>query len=625
MQSRLIFLSFSFFLLNTAFSQSTDSLKVLAKEAAGETKLKHYQKIALRYYGKEQYDSAAKYFDLMAEYALKVGELEMAGQGFNNVGGISSTLGNFKGAINSYERSIETFIANGDSVSLAVAYTNLGLAYKGMNVYERAFENLFDAARTFESLDSLRYLASSYSAIGNIHRDLGDEQRSHDYLIKSLQLRKEISDTSGIAASLHNLGIWSFEFGNTAEAIELLNEALLFKEWSGSRLPLASTLAQLGDIYLSLDNPEQAKRYYLESLSIRKEFDDVDGIATVSNQLARLSFGLEDYSQALNLAKDALDNSSAGSFMEEQANALTLLKELYTQSKDYQKAVEASTELLRVKESILNQEKARSLMELEVKFEVYQKDREIASQKFEVSSLTAKSHRLLWMASTLGLIVAIIGLLLILTRKVAKERRLAKERVERLLSELNHRTKNHLQTQSALIRQQMLKLKDEPTKDLIKDIDNQIRAINLIHQSLYTSTEDSLERINLSSYIQNIVENLMISFGMTRNQIKLDLNLDDVDIDVHKALPVGLILNESVTNAFKHGFTNSLNKKLSVHLYRGTDKEIILTIADNGEGFDARSINTERGGLKIMKSLTEDLRGKIQFLKKGGGSVRLEF
>lgn len=625
MQSRLIFLSFTFFLFNTAFSQSTDSLKIMAKEAVGQMKLKHYQKIALRYYGKEQYDSAPKYFDLMAEYALKIGELEMAGQGFNNAGGISSTLGDFKGAIKSYERSIETFRANGDSVSLAVAYTNLGLAYKGMNVYEQAFENLFEAARTFENLDSLSYLASSYSAIGNIHRDLGDEQRSYDYLTKSLRLRKEISDTSGIAASLHNLGIWSFEFGNTAEAIKLLNEALSFKKQSGSRLPIASTLAQLGDIYLSLNDTEQARRYYLESLGIRNEFDDVDGVATVSNQLARLYFGLEDYSRALTLAKDALDNSLAGSFMEEQANALTLLKELYTQSKSYQKAVEASTELLRVRESILNQEKARSLMGLEVKFEVYQKDREIASQKFQVSSLTTKSQRLLWMALTLGLTVVIIGLSLILTRRVAKERRLAKERVERLLSELNHRTKNHLQAQSALIRQQMLKLKDEPTKDLIKDIDNQIRAINLIHQSLYTSTEDSLERINLSSYIRNIVENLMISFGMTRNQVKLDLNLEDVDIDVHKALPVGLILNESVTNAFKHGFTNSLNKKLSVDLHRGTGQEITLTIADNGEGFDARSINTERGGLKIMKSLTEDLRGRIEFLKNDGGSVRLEF
>lgn len=625
MQSRWIFPVFILFLSITAYAQSTDSLKVMAREAVGKPKLKHYQKIALRYYGKQQYDSARKYFGLMAELSLQTGQLKLAGEGFNNLGAISNHLSDFKGAIESYRRSIEAFKAMGDSVKMAAAYTNLGLAFKGLNVYDRAFENLMRAARTFEDIDSISYLASSYSAIGNIHREVGDMSRSYNYLERALILRESVNDSSGIAYSLHNLGIWNFENSNIEKSLELLNKALSYKALLKNDLSSAFTLTQLGDVYSSLNDEARAQQYYSDALATRKRFGDDAGIAVVSNRLAKLYLEQGNIQKALSLSILALENARSNAKLKEQVLSLETLYSLYTKGKNYEKAVHVAEELLEVKDAILDKEKARYLMESEVKFEVYEKDKEISSQQLQVITLENRSQRLLLMVLGLGLIIVVVTLLLQVARKIAKERKTAKERVERLLNELNHRTKNHLQAQSGLIKQQMLKLKDEPAKELIKDIDNQIKAINLIHQSLYASTEDSLETINLTSYVQNIVENLMISFGMTRNQIRLSLELDELDIDVHRAMPIGLILNESVTNAFKHAFVDVAQPELSVKLKRDESDSISLMVVDNGIGFDDEGVARGAGGLSIMKSLAEELGGEMVFMNENNGMVLLKF
>lgn len=625
MKSRWIFLVFTLFSSNTAFSQSTDSLKVMAKEAVGEKKPRHYQRLAMRYYGRQQYDSARKYFELMAESARKTQQYKLEGEAFNNIGVTWDKQGDYKSAILSYQNALEPFKKTENDSLIAQSLANLGLAFKGMNIYEKALEHLFESAKTLEKLNIKRTLSTSYNAIGNIYRELGTMDLSYSYLLKALELRQEIPYEKGVGQSLHNIGIWYFTSEDYQMSKVFFDSALVIKRKMRDEKATASTLAKLGEIHMELKLPNQAEVFFQQSLDIRRKFENSAGIATSTNHLAEFYMKSGKIKDALPYLKEALSIAKKNGLPMEVSKSLRLYKDYYISINDFEEALEYSNRLAEVNDQILDAEKTQSLIKSGIRFEVYQKDLEIASQKIEVGSLKNRNRILLLMALGLLLIVIIIGLFLRASRRIAKERKLGKERVERLLTELNHRTKNHLQAQSGLIKQQMLKLKDEPTKDLIKDIDNQIKAINLIHQSLYISTEDSLESINLTSYVQNIVENLMISFGMTRNQIKLDLNLENLDIDVHKAMPIGLILNESVTNAFKHAFTKSHDKELTVNLSSGGDGEITLTVADNGKGFDINNVKIDRGGLRIMQSLVEELGGIIRFSKDNGGVVLVKF
>lgn len=601
-----------------------DSLKIEGYKSKPEGKSKYYNEIGIRYYNQQQFDSAIKYLELAADFASQNDQYELSGQAFNNAGAISDRLGDYKKAIHNYQLALLAFKRTQNDTLIAQSQTNLGIAYKRINIYEKALDELYESAKTLQKLGMNQALSSCYNTIGNIHREIGTMEISLDYLMRSLSLCEELGYQRGIGQAYQNLGIWHLEQRRFDEANDFFSKSLKIKNNLKDERSAASTLAKIGESYIQLDSLDKAVYYFEESLAIREKYKDLEGIATSSNHLARAHLILGNPKLALQNLTKAKYNAEKGSFLQEQATSLNLFREYYTQIGDFRKALDASNELIKVNEEILNNEKAKSLIESEIKFEVSLKDQEISLKQSELDSLN-RTKKLLVIIIT---VLVVLGILIIAlfreSKKLSRERKIGKERVERLLKELNHRTKNHLQTQSGLIKQQMLKLRDQATKDVIKDIDNQIKSINLIHQSLYSSTESSPECINLTTYVENIVENLMISFGMTRNQVNLKLELDKVDIDIHKAMPVGLILNESVTNVFKHAFESKQDKSLMVTLKKEDHNMIVLTVSDNGQGFLNKS-DDRRGGVQIMRDLADELDGSLKFDQNLGTMVQLKF
>lgn len=604
--------------------QNLDSLKQVAKGLKSEKRALMHNEIGFLYLDRAANDSAIKYFDF-ALNALKNGRgLYFEGEASNALGVIYYRRGDYQNAIKYYRNAHDFYDRTGNESSLALSQLNLGLAFKGLNVYDKALDYLYVAAINLERLGQQKALSSTYNAIGNIHREVGSMDDAYEYLIKALTLRKEIEYAFGIAQSLHNLASWHLENGDSLKSLRQFEAALEAKSSLPGKKALATTMAKLGEVYTLFDSLKKAETFFKQSLKIRKNSKNVDGIVTSSNHLARLNLFRNEYGLAQQYIDTAYAYASKGKLLKELAIAVSLQKDLFLSQGDFKKALGASDELIELNTKILDEEKANALIQSEVRFNSIQKDLELAAKQAQVDILNNKSQYLILIAICLGIIMIIVSLLLRATRKVAKERKMAKERIQRLLSELNHRTKNHLQAQSGLIRRQLIKLKDSPAKEIVKDIDNQIKAINLIHQSLYASTEDAPETINLTSYVENIVENLMISFGLNRNHINLTLELEKIDIDIHKALPIGLILNESITNSFKYAFDGVYKKKLIICLDE-VDKMVRLLVSDNGPGFDLASLSADTGGLRIMNDLAADISGTLDIESSKGTKVKLEF
>ncbi len=192
---------------------------------------------------------------------------------------------------------------------------------------------------------------------------------------------------------------------------------------------------------------------------------------------------------------------------------------------------------------------------------------------------------------------------------------------EILLKEIHHRVKNNLQIISSLILLQEQYVKDDRILHIFKDFQNRIKVMALIHQTLYNS--ENLNNIHLSNYIKNLVNNLFKAYLANSKQIKLELNIENVDLSLDKAMSCGLIINELVSNSLKHAFPKNYNGKIDVTLKKTINNRILLEVYDNGIGFpnDVDFKTSDTLGLKLISTITKQMDGKISIKKNNGTHV----
>lgn len=183
---------------------------------------------------------------------------------------------------------------------------------------------------------------------------------------------------------------------------------------------------------------------------------------------------------------------------------------------------------------------------------------------------------------------------------------------EILIKEIHHRVKNNLQILSAITSMHEQNVESEKDKKIFKDFQNRIRAMAKVHETLYRS--DDLEKIHLHQYIKGIIDNLLMSYELETNRIKITTNIEDIQIKLGKAMHFGLIINELISNAFKHAFPHNREGAINVVLKRISDDKIQLTVEDNGIGMNPKKIDKHSAsiGLKIIQTSTKQLKGEYQ-------------
>ncbi|MEX0287843.1 MAG: sensor histidine kinase [Flavobacteriaceae bacterium] len=190
---------------------------------------------------------------------------------------------------------------------------------------------------------------------------------------------------------------------------------------------------------------------------------------------------------------------------------------------------------------------------------------------------------------------------------------------ETLLKEVHHRVKNNLQTVSSLLSLQSRSIEDEGVKKLIKSSQNRVIAMAMVHEMLYM--RDDLSKIEFKSYVQELSEYLVRSVKGSENNIELDLDIPDIQLGIDTAIPLGLLINEAVTNALKYGIKGDDKGQIHIALKKPQESNFELEIGDNGAGFSdtINHKNTKSLGLKLIHNLARQLKGTItkDYSKKG--------
>jgi len=194
-----------------------------------------------------------------------------------------------------------------------------------------------------------------------------------------------------------------------------------------------------------------------------------------------------------------------------------------------------------------------------------------------------------------------------------------------LLKEIHHRVKNNLQVMSSLIHLQARYSTDEQILQTLKEVQNRIQSMALIHEKLHQS--EDMARIDFSEYIQSLVANLCQTYAVQSAAITMKTNVDDIFLNIDTAIPCGLIINELVSNTLKYAFTEGVKGEIRIGFHSDTDNQLTLTVSDNGVGFpqDLDFRKTKSLGLRLVNILTKQLDGTIKLDRSDGTKFEITF
>ena len=222
--------------------------------------------------------------------------------------------------------------------------------------------------------------------------------------------------------------------------------------------------------------------------------------------------------------------------------------------------------------------------------------------------------------------VHVYGTVQDVTERKMVEEKLKKSLTEKevLLKEIHHRVKNNLMVISSLLNLQSQYIKDKEALDIFRESQNRARSMALIHERLYQSPD--LKRIDFGDYIQTLSKDLFHSCITNLGRVKMNLNVENLMVDINTTVPLGLIVNELVTNSMKHGFVGDTKGEINIEFHEEGD-EFVLVVLDTGVGFpdDIDFRNTSTLGLQLVNNLTTQIDGKIELNKDKGTEFRITF
>ncbi|HEY6901941.1 MAG TPA: sensor histidine kinase, partial [Puia sp.] len=493
-----------------------------------------------------------------------------------------------------------------------------------------------------------------YAKLALVYADLHMYDTSATWILKALQhLRKQkrLLDYYG------DLSLLIYDYikaGRPQQAIAFLEKTV--REVPPLNLAHCVDLNEMfGNCYAAMKEYEKAEQYYMDMMkdyrvtSFNKTFYTMEAQAVTDfihyyQVLATFYLNIHQYAKAGPYIAKVLELPPG------KVRPITLYQfhemqfEVDSAAGNYISAIQHFQLHKRLNDSLFNVTKSRQIADLQLKYETDKKNQSIRLLQAQAKSEHAELENVsLQRNITIGgvamlLIIAILAyngyrnkqrsnwVLQVKQTEINQQNKslqgLLQEK-EWLLREVHHRVKNNLQIIISLLNAQSDFLDNPSAVHAIRESRERMQAIALIHQKLYQPGHGP--KINMFSYIQDLVSYLESSFTSAR-RIYFQLEIDDINLDVSQAVPLGLILNEAITNSVKYAFPGGRNGVIHITLHqRGGN--ILLRIMDDGVGLpDDFNIGSSNSlGMQLIRLFAEQLEGKLQMCGDKGVEISLLF
>lgn len=515
-----------------------------------------------------------------------------------------------------------------DKSTLASAYIDYGIVLKDLGRYKEGEKQLFNAIDIYEQLKDKEGIAECYRRLCDFARHVSDfKEATRCGELAAKMHRENGSSMEQQMAPLLCLMTAYNEAGQPLKAIEqanrlldaqkkgLIQDDIYNKIYVYQQRVLAYTA--LHRYELAIADHEAILRLY----SSLNEKEVSEGPAY--ENIATIAYLKKEYATAIPNFLKYIEYEQAQQNEVAIITARLTLADCYNKTGKPQEAYRQVLEATAIQKKDYENKLAAIRTELRDKYEADQKEETIQQQQSRLQHQQTIQRLSLGIAGLLALLLAS----LFLTYRTNRRRSMLLQSLnqelgqtnvqldqrnvqnEILLKEIHHRVKNNLEIVSSLLALQSAQIKDSEVQDALQSSQNRVQSMGILHQKLYQG--ENLAAIEMKDYLINLSEGLLDTFN-AEDRVKIECVMQELELDVDTAVPIGLIVNELLTNALKYAFVEGQTGAIKVSLESVDATTLQLRVADNGIGKEIGKAAQGTGfGTQLIHLLTRQLDGTM--------------
>lgn len=593
-------------------AEAVQLLDVLADSAAVSNlpALREYASQALRWGG----DHAPKLLQARAQL--------LAGKAYVR-------LTSYDTAMVFFDRTLALLGPKDQAKESAEAHYWIGQAKANQREFAPAVEHYFKAVTIWERSGYRKELARTYTALADLNAMQDDYEKAINYSQQAIEILKILDEPELLVDALLYSSYTYVLKGEPTEGLKYASQAIgIVNRIAPNGLQAARASNVRGNANKFLGNYAAALRDYERSKNISEKLGLKRGVMAGEANTGHTLLLQKRYDQALPHTLRAIE------LMHEIGEKRNLRENLHHAADSYAGLSDYANAYRYM--SIYQDEREREIEQtintlkdgLADKYEAGQRAATIAMQEEQIERQN-KFQLLLGGFVALSLLTSLLIYLGLRSRQKtnrllgATNQQLEKRNQENelLLKEIHHRVKNNLEMVSSLLLLQSRQVDDPNLREVMEEGQNRVQSIGIVHQKLYQG--DNLSGIEMKDYFINLSEGILDTFA-AEDRIQIECIMDKLELDVDTAVPLGLIVNELLTNALKYAFPNGQSGVVKIQL-KATDADSLrLEVADNGVGKTPQTKGTGFGS-QLIALLTQQLGGTLQEEVQNGTLVRLEF
>ena len=488
-------------------------------------------------------------------------------------------LGDYKTMAENYHEALDLFILIKDSAGMAGTYNKLGYVELRLKDYERAIDYFKNALHLAKYVPEDFKRAEFYVGLADVYIDQKLPDSAKQYLETAMTLVEDKPDELAKAKVFESMGKYYRSIGEYDSAFACYKRNILIIRGLGSRRLAIPALRNLGDLYCSSGDEAKSLHFLTEAIELSLQVRNKEELAKCYKVLANCYESRNDESKALY----------------------------------YYKLNEA------LQDAIFNEEKFKAMALVQARFEFNNKTRQMEAIQRE-SIGEERRIRYFWIVIallTLGL--SIVTWLAYRTKLRANEA-LKKQNDEKdvLIKEVHHRVKNNLQLINSLLNLQRDKVEDLETKKALTESSNRVKSMAMVHQKLYQ--EADVSRIDFEDYLNELIEYLATGLQPFDVQVKYNVECEKINFNLQTAIPLGLIINEVITNSLKYAFAARKTGTITIKAVNEPGLVFIL-VTDDGVGLpqDLDPSKSNTLGMHLIRLLARQIKAEIK-VRTGKGT-----
>ncbi|MEY8848515.1 tetratricopeptide repeat protein [Psychroserpens sp. XS_ASV72] len=531
-----------------------------------------------------------------------------------------------------YNKAKAIYSEENDLNALAHTYIDLKALFTAKADYNEAKANIYKALDLYEQQNNKRGIANCYAHIGDLLYYENNYNEAIKYCDKAIEIQKKINAKEDLARSYRfKANSQLFTGFDLENALESINASIdIYQELGETGIPYMASLNWRGNVYKYMERYDKAiadyQANYDNSLAMGLERYLIPSLGNIGHVYVMQG----NYEKALPYNLQAIDLIKKTGRNRNLWENYMHVSEIYESLGDYKNALYYHQLYASEHESFKDNVILSLENEAQAKYEVGQKNATILFQDEKIDQ--QQRTKILYIILTGLLAIILFGLFYNYRKRKKRNEQLVSlnseldkknQQNELLLKEIHHRVKNNLELVKSLIALQSAQLEDSATKDAMIASQNRVQSMGIIHQKLYQG--ENLGSIDMKSYFINLGDGILDTFD-AEDKVKIECAMEQLELDVDTAVPIGLIVNELLTNALKYAFPKDRKGNIEISLSRVNQDTLSLKIKDDGIGKTEGISATGTGfGTQLIKLLTHQLNGKMEEQHQNGTSFLFEF